>query len=158
MNEQANQCEKLRKLVNEAQNREWPPGDWLTPLQDLMNNGSLFSEVAKRFPYPLIFYNRDGEVEMANDKLLSAVGLNDEDIKSGKISILNSSNEKLVEAMMLVFRRETTVVNGLKEPLDMFCLSKSPADTGDYKCAIAFPYIGDIPILYGITLFLPMEI
>jgi len=128
------------------------------PLQDLMNDGSMFSEVARQMPFPLILYNRDGVVEMANAIFLKETELSDDDVKNGKVSIMKTEHEELLEALMMVFRRNTAIVNGLDQPLDDFCPSGSHANPGSYKCAVVFPYYGDIPILYGIAVFFPMEI
>jgi PAS domain-containing protein len=157
LNEEKDSRERLRELVEQQQSKERPQGDWVTSLQDLMNDGSLFSEAAKQMPFPLILYNNDGVVEMANAIFLKETGLTDDDIKSGKADVMSTGYEKLAEAAMMAFRGTTTVVKGLEHPLNSFCLSGSAADPNSYKCAIVFPQ-WDTPILYGTALFLPMEL
>lgn len=148
----------LRKLVEEQNSREQLCDDWLTPLQLLMNNGGAFAQESPHIPFPMAVYNRQGEIEMANDALLEETGLNAGDVDAGRANILNVDSTELMDAAMMVFHKQTSVVNGLKRPMDALMPYSSPASPRDYKSAILFPCAEDGPVLKGIVLFLPFSV
>ena len=86
-------------------------------------------------------------------------GLTDEDIKSGKVNIMDTGYGELDDAMrMAVCHMKTTTIGGLKNPLEAFAQFGNLTETPEYKTAITFPLWEDGPVIRGVALFLPMEL
>lgn len=148
----------LLNIVKWAKERELPPGEWVKPLQDVLKDSNLFSALAKQLPFPFGVFDRDGKLEMANDKLLEGTAYTDADIRAGRGDLYGVESVEFRNAVKLALRGETSVVKGLDSPLEDIGTGYADEKPNNMS-AILFPVIEEKEtILRGAVLFLPLEL
>jgi hypothetical protein len=147
----------LDQIVKWSSEREIPPGEWVAPLQDVLKGKDAIILGAKLLPVPLAVFDRNGIVELANDRLLDGIGMTAEYIKEGRADIYGVESLDFRNAVKLALRGETSVVGGLNNPFMDFGTGYAD-ENPKIKSAIIFPVIEDnATILRGAVLFLPFE-
>jgi len=148
----------LHDIVEWSRSRELPPGKWVKPLQDVLKDSNVFSDLAKQLPFPLGVFDRNGKLEMANDMLLEGTAFTNADIRAGRADLYSVESLDFRNAVKLALRGETSMVSGLDSPL--VSIGTGYADEKpNIKSAILFPVIEDKEtILRGAVLFLPFEL
>lgn len=108
----------------------------------LLQNGSLFSQVVENLPFPVALFERSGSVVLANRMLQRQAGISEDDIRHGKVNLLDRVTDEncgVFEAVEDVFLGDATVVRRLVSPLSLFAKNASGADTDPYRTAVFFP-------------------
>jgi hypothetical protein len=148
----------LDQLVEWSRSRELPTGELIRPLQDVLKDSNLFTELVKQFPFPFGVFDRNGKLEMANDKLLEGTDFVDADIRAGRGDIYGIDSLDFRNAVKLALRGETSVVKDLESPLENIGTGYADEKSKNMS-AVLFPVIEDNDtILRGAVLFLPLKL
>ena len=123
-------------------------------LQELL----LMGRVIGSLPYPVAIFGRQGTLRIANRILLERAELTDGDIERGKINLLDrvtDENYAVLEAAEDVFLGETTILENLTLPLQLFCRHDDRYLPDDYCSAVLFPLRDTTgPITHGVIMLM----
>lgn len=162
MNEKKTKEQLLKELIQMQKTIEQKvekQDSLIKRFQQLIQNDGLFSQVIGNFPYPIAIFERSGSVIMANHTLVKKVCINPEDVEGKTINFLSritNENTDVLDAAEDTFLGETTVLNNLVEPLNMFSRDNTIPDHSDgYQSAVFFPiYQSDRSIYYGAVMLM----
>lgn len=114
--------------------------------QALSADGDLFVQIIDHFPYAIAVFAKDGMLEVANDALLAAIGIEDAKLAINKFNIFaHSLHVEMIKVIKRVLTGETVFLYGMKDALKTF--DKIPKKTK--PCAeaaqdiICFPITGE---------------
>ena len=118
----------------------------------------LVQQLFFNIPYPVAIYGRQGVLSLANGALLRQAGLTVEEVERGKINLLDrvtDENYAVLEAAEDVFLGETTILENLTLPLQLFCRHDDRYLPDDYCSAVLFPLRDTTgPITHGVIMLM----
>lgn len=89
--------------------------------QALSADGDLFVQIIDHFPYAIAVFAKDGMLEVANDALLAAIGIEDAKLAINKFNIFaHSLHVEMIKVIKRVLTGETVFLYGMKDALKTF--------------------------------------